>query len=145
MSNLEESPQKTEAIIVDIDGTISHKYDRGIFEYEKAADDRPDEKVLEVIRCLHATGYQIVIVTGRNTDCIDITKEWLKQNCPPYAELFMRGSKDFRHDADIKREIYLNQIQPHYNILCVFDDRDRVVNMWRELGLKCLQVEPGNF
>jgi len=27
----------------------------------------------------------------------------------------------------------------------VFDDRDKVVNMWRENGIPCLQVAPGNF
>ena len=30
-------------------------------------------------------------------------------------------------------------------IICTFDDRDKVVNMWRENGLTCMQVAPGNF
>ena len=30
-------------------------------------------------------------------------------------------------------------------ILCVFDDRTKVVNMWRENGLSCFQVAPGDF
>ena len=30
-------------------------------------------------------------------------------------------------------------------ILCVFDDRDKVVKMWRDSGLTCMQVAPGNF
>jgi len=29
--------------------------------------------------------------------------------------------------------------------LFVLDDRDQVVNMWREQGFKCLQVAEGNF
>jgi hypothetical protein len=31
------------------------------------------------------------------------------------------------------------------NIMCVFDDRDKVVNMWRRNGLTCLQVADGDF
>ena len=31
------------------------------------------------------------------------------------------------------------------DIVCVFDDRDKVVDMWRKNGLTCMQVAPGNF
>ncbi len=30
-------------------------------------------------------------------------------------------------------------------VALVFDDRDKVVRMWRERGFRCLQVAPGNF
>ena len=31
------------------------------------------------------------------------------------------------------------------DIVCVFDDRYKVVKMWRENGLDCFQVAEGNF
>ena len=31
------------------------------------------------------------------------------------------------------------------DVLCVYDDRQKVVDMWREEGLVCCQVAPGNF
>jgi hypothetical protein len=31
------------------------------------------------------------------------------------------------------------------DVVAVFDDRDKVVNMWRENGLTCMQVAYGNF
>jgi hypothetical protein len=31
------------------------------------------------------------------------------------------------------------------DIVCVFDDRQKVVDMWRDMGLTCMQVAPGNF
>ena len=31
------------------------------------------------------------------------------------------------------------------DIFCIFDDRDKVVKMWREEGLTCMQVAPGDF
>jgi hypothetical protein len=30
-------------------------------------------------------------------------------------------------------------------IMCVFDDRDKVVKMWRENGISCFQVNYGDF
>ena len=30
-------------------------------------------------------------------------------------------------------------------ILCVFDDRQKVVDMWRRNGVTCFQVDDGNF
>jgi len=54
-------------------------------------------------------------------------------------------SKDYRDDRIIKEEIYREKIAPVYNALFVLDDRDRVVAMWRDLGLTCLQVANGDF
>ena len=57
----------------------------------------------------------------------------------------MRSSKDFRPDNEIKQEIYDNEILGKFNIEIVLDDRDRVVDMWRENGLRVLQVAEGDF
>ena len=57
----------------------------------------------------------------------------------------MRKNGDSRRDSIVKEEIFWNDIEPKYNVLAVFDDRDQVVKMWRELGIKCFQCEYGNF
>ena len=57
----------------------------------------------------------------------------------------MRSTEDNRKDAVVKREIYDNWIKDKYNVLAVFDDRNQCVDMWRGLGLTCLQVDYGNF
>jgi hypothetical protein len=36
-------------------------------------------------------------------------------------------------------------LQNDVEVLCVFDDRDKVVKMWRENGINCFQVAPGDF
>lgn len=59
-------------------------------------------------------------------------------------ELLMRPKKDNRKDSVIKKELF-DKIKDKYNIQYVFDDRDQVVEMWRELGLTCLKVADGNF
>ena len=57
----------------------------------------------------------------------------------------MRKKDDFRKDSIIKKEIFENEINPKYNVLFVYDDRNQVVKTWRELGVKVFQVEEGNF
>jgi uncharacterized HAD superfamily protein len=136
---------KPKAIIVDIDGTVSHKTDRDIYEYESAINDNPDPVILEVVRSLWTQGYRVLFVTGRSDDCITVTRAWLAIHCPYYFALYMRQTGDFRKDAIVKQEIYETYIKDEYDILCVLDDRQQVVDMWREIGLKCLQVQPGDF
>jgi hypothetical protein len=76
---------------------------------------------------------------------IYLTEDWLKFYDIDYNQLIMRRTGDTRKDSIIKEEIFWEQIEPHYNVIAVFDDRDQVVKMWRSLGLKCLQVDYGNF
>ena len=45
----------------------------------------------------------------------------------------------------MKEEIYDQYIKDKYNVAAVFDDRDRVVKMWRDKGLLCCQVYYGDF
>ena len=57
----------------------------------------------------------------------------------------MRQDDDYRFDEIIKEEIYTNNIKDNFKVLFVLDDRTKVVNMWRKIGLTCLQVDNGDF
>jgi hypothetical protein len=57
----------------------------------------------------------------------------------------MRAESDFRKDSIVKKELFDNHIKNKYFIEYVLDDRNQVVDMWRDMGLKCLQVQEGNF
>lgn len=61
-------------------------------------------------------------------------------------QLRMRKAGDHRDDVEVKRE-WLHEIEPpEWNRLtAVFDDRSRVVEMWRAAGVPCFQVAPGDF
>lgn len=133
------------AIIVDIDGTLAHKGDRNAYDYKNVDKDKCDEVISELTNQLYRLNYRIIIVSGREDSCRDLTEKWLSDNIIYYHDLHMRKSKDMRKDAIVKKEIYDQQIKDHYSVLCVFDDRNQVVDMWREIGLKCLQVQEGNF
>ena len=57
----------------------------------------------------------------------------------------MRKTGDNRKDAIVKREIYETHIKDKYQVDYVLYDRNQVVEMWRSLGLTCLQVADGDF
>jgi hypothetical protein len=78
-------------------------------------------------------------------DSQEQTEAWLEKHHIRYDLLFMRKTADSRPDTVIKREIYRSYIKDKYSVLFVLDDRTRIVNMWRNLGLTCLQVAPGDF
>jgi hypothetical protein len=61
------------------------------------------------------------------------------------ALLFMRKNGDYRKDAIIKKEIFDNNIRGKFNIDFALDDRNQCCEMWRSLGLTCLQVANGDF
>lgn len=62
-----------------------------------------------------------------------------------HTRLYMRTEGDYRDDAVVKYELYVQYIAPTFDVAVVLDDRNRVVRMWRQVGLTCLQVEDGDF
>ncbi|MFD0555588.1 hypothetical protein FB566_0795 [Stackebrandtia endophytica] len=137
---------KTSAVIVDIDGTVAIRGDRSPYDESRVGWDSPNPTVIAVVAALHDAGHAIVFVTGRTSGCRLDTTKWLQAHVPvPYELLLMRRPGDQRPDQTIKRELYTRSIRPRYRVLCVLDDRDRVVKMWRGLGLTVLQVAEGDF
>ena len=60
-------------------------------------------------------------------------------------DLFMRPADVYNRDDEIKYQIYHDFIKDEYEVLFVLDDRNQVVDMWRNIGLPCFQVAPGDF
>ena len=135
------------AIIVDIDGTIAHMGDhRGPFEWHKVGEDEPHQTIINLVKLLAKSGKQIIFLSGRDAVCQPETKQWLKVYFDFPILLFMRPKDDFRKDNIIKMELYQEHIYKKFFVEFVLDDRDQVVDMWRnQIGLICLQVAPGNF
>jgi len=137
---------KPTAVIVDVDGTLAIITDRSPYSHHGVLKDKPNAPVIAVARALAAQGHTLVIVSGRSELARVDTELWLKRHLGvEFDGPFMRAEADVRKDATIKREIFHREIEPRFNVLCVLDDRDQVVSMWRSLGLTCLQVAPGAF
>jgi phosphoglycolate phosphatase-like HAD superfamily hydrolase len=145
-------------VIFDLDGTIALIDHRRHFVEKKGpkasdedwrnffaacVDDQPNQPVIEILRALRAQGYYIVILSGRSDEVGSETKVWLKANDVPYDELHMRPEGNYEPDQKWKAR-FISRFEQS-KILCVFDDRDKVVDMWRSKGITCFQVAPGDF
>lgn len=146
-------------VIADLDGTIAlcdhrrhfvegPKKDWDAF-FKACINDVPNIPVIRMLNALNFQYYKIIIVSGRSTSVRDITEFWLDQNHVPYDFLYMRPPRNYTPDEYLKFQM-LQDIKKDLgffdeNVLCIFDDRQKVVDMWRENGFTCFQVAPGNF
>lgn len=144
-------PKLPEIVICDIDGTVAlhTEQSRHHFDYSKVLTDLPNDNVIWLVQqILHAWEAEVIFLSGREDSCRADTLRWLdahifKDDIAP--KLFMRKTGDHRKDNVVKHELYAAHIEPYYNVRLVLEDRDQMVELWRSLGLTCLQVADGNF
>jgi hypothetical protein len=132
------------SIVVDVDGTLALVNGRGHYDYDKVSTDLPNEPVVRLVQML-ATSHKVVYVSGRPDSCYVDTYNWISEHVGVAGPLLMRADGDERSDAVVKREIFDTSIRNYYRVRYVLDDRNRVVRMWRSLGLPVLQVADGPF
>lgn len=140
------NPILPSCIIVDLDGTLAHNnHGRSFYDFSAVDKDDVDEVVKDLVN-MYFDKVDVIIFSGRDDSCFDITEKWLAENDIRFNAMYMRVTGDRRNDAIVKRELFEAHIRNEYNVECVIDDRDQVVRMWREdLGLKVLQVAYGDF
>lgn len=142
----------TMTVIVDIDGTLALREGprpRRPYDWHRVGEDAPNRPVIATVEALAAAGHRIVFLSGRASvpGCREDTRDWLERHLDfdGEIELYMRAEGDHRRDAIVKRELFEAHLADR-DILCVIDDRDQVVRMWRdELKLPCFQVADGDF
>jgi predicted kinase len=140
------------AVIVDIDGTVAdcrhrlHHVTHGYRNYDEfyaeLVNDPPIQDVVDLVNIIYATKTAVVMCSGRPEDYREATEKWLQDNGVFYDILYMRPSGDFRPDYVIKKQLLDGIIEDGYEIILTIDDRQSVVDMWRENGLTCLQAVP---
>jgi predicted kinase len=137
----------TDAIIVDIDGTLAnHQGVRSPYDTSRYALDTVHRDVASVASLLQSDGddgryMKLIVVSGRDEQFRDVTLDWLMGEADIFPDaLFMRPRGDRRNDAVVKHEIFHDHIAGKYNVVGVFDDRGRVLRMWRAIGLTTFAV-----
>lgn len=145
----EQDKNLPKCVIVDLDGTCALHQGRNAFDYEKLLTDKPNQPLVDLIETLDKTDIQIIFFSGREgtEQCYSDTLKWIRENVilnHSYS-LYMRSEKDYRSDEIIKEELYNQHIEGKYYCVAVFDDRDRVIKKWREMGLLACQVYYGDF
>lgn len=111
--------------------------------YRACADDKPLGAAINVMRALKSAGARIEIWTGRSDLVKAETISWLVRHGVGVPFMKMRAHGDHQPDVTLKRG-WLRELAPDRPDL-VFEDRARVVAMWREEGIPCFQVAPGEF
>ena len=147
-------------IIFDLDGTLAlidkrrevstklnGKLDWGkFFNSTNIKLDEPNLPVIKTAQLFSEQGFNIVILSGRSNKTETATRSWLSKNKVPFNKLIMRNSETdhFTPDWVLKKNM-LDENLDINDVFLVVDDRDRVVKLWRSLGLTTFQVAEGNF
>ncbi|MBL3676478.1 MAG: hypothetical protein JKP98_12680 [Rhodobacteraceae bacterium] len=144
-------------VIVDIDGTVADCAHRVHLAQATEWDefhalspyDTPKFETVEFIKVLQAQGYIIFGLTGRDEKYEQMTSSWLVKYRIPLDYTFMRPSGNRARDCDLKPKMLIDLFGSKENVqekvLVVLEDRDRVVEAFREMGLPCWQVQAGGY
>ena len=150
------------SIIFDLDGTLALIDDRrtlstkdnGKIDWDIFFDpnninlDKPNQPVIKVAQMFKDSGFRIVILSCRLKTTKDVTKKWLENFNVPFDVLKMRpDNKQFKFmsDDDLKQGWLDTLFTNKEDVFAVFDDRNKVVDMWRSNGLNVFQVAEGDF
>ena len=153
--------------ICDVDGTLmnvekrvqwakKHKKDTDrVMNWDMFLDplvmlefDRSNRDVCNVINALYSDSINdnnIIITSARNERHRDVTMKQLSLADVHYDAMYLRDDGDMRPDDIVKAELLDKIITDGYDPTVAFDDRNQVVNKWRELGINCYQVRAGDF
>ena len=140
--------------VFDLDGTLAdcshrlHYLDkkdwRGFFA--ACPHDEPINHMIELFVTLCRGGHRVEIWSGRSDEVRAETEAWLLEHdiggslTGPITVL-MRNAGDHRPDDEVKREFLRGGGIPDL----IFDDRKRVVDMWRAEGIPCAHIAEGDF
>ena len=151
--------RKDKIVIFDLDGTLAlidkrralATKDNGKFDWDvffnpdNISLDLPNQPVIDMAKLL-SFNFNIWVLSGRSGKTLNATVKWLDDNDVPFDKILMRPTdkkSHFMKDSDLKQK-WLDDIGVD-NVAMVFDDRNQVVDMWRQNGLTCFQVADGDF
>jgi phosphoglycolate phosphatase-like HAD superfamily hydrolase len=142
-------------ILCDLDGTLCNCDHRRHFAQVNPPNwdafnaahfaDKAHRDIVWLIQLMNNDDAMVIIVSARSDEFKASTIEWLEKEGITYEDIFMRKEKDTRADTIVKKEI-LDEIRKKYGEpYMAIDDRSSVISMWRENGVRAIQVAPGDF
>lgn len=145
-------------IVVDLDGTLCDCAHRVHLAQAKQWDEFhagiPEDKLrIDVASIVHgmSTFYGILLCTGRNERHRIATEEWLYEHGigSVVDHLLMRPDDSRAPDHELKPamvyEFFGSEEEAKQKVFLVLDDRDKVVEAWRDHGFTCWQVQAGSY
>lgn len=153
-------PRDKKVIVFDIDGTLADgehrmhlirgegKRDWKTF-FAKSVEDPPHHEIQWLNHIMaDRDDVELVVLTARPEKRRTVTEQWLIEHDIHYKELILKTDDEEERrvpDQDFKERILDKMIAQGRKPYMVFEDRNSVVDMWRKRGIKCLQVQPGDF
>lgn len=137
-------------VLFDLDGTLCDTKHREHYALARDWDnfhagipfDQPHIAELIILLALFNSHLRIGLATARFEAHRASTEDWLNRHRIPFHELQMRKDGDYRSGTEVKKEMFTDG----RHVLCVFEDSDSVVKMWREeRGLTCFHCRPGAY
>lgn len=140
-------------VVFDLDGTLANiqhrvhhirgdQRDYRAF-FSACPGDIPIWPVINTLKAHIKVGHIVEIWSGRSDEVRAETLQWLYKHGIDADRL-----KRMRKEGDIQPDVNLKRGWLGDSVLTpdiVYDDRDVVVAMWREEGIRCFQVAPGPF
>ncbi len=135
-------------VVFDLDGTLADITHRLHYIQEGNKDwdgffraciyDEPVKHAIRTLEALVSRGHYVEIWSGRSKSVEDETRTWLAANgINPNRLVHMRPIGDHTRDVELKRS-WLHKAAARPSL--IFDDRQSVVDMWRQEGIPCFQV-----
>ncbi len=123
-------------VVCDIDGTVAKMVGRSPYDWSRVGEDEPRVEIIKLVEgYTNCFADELVFVSGRDGSCYDLTYEWLSKHVWRPFKLYMRAAGDMRKDSIVKEEIIFDQLEPRYNIVMWFDDRQAVVEKLMDLKI----------
>ena len=141
--DFKERPLK-QCVIVDLDSTIANNNERNPYDYTRVLEDKPIEKVIDLVKLLKQGCYKIVICTGRSNMAKEDTLLWLYKHNVPFDEFYIREKDDNRKDYIVKSMMWKKIIEK-YNVAFMIDDRRQVIDHARSCGFLVFDVANNTF
>lgn len=118
--------------------------------FAECVNDEPIESTLNLAKLLYTSGCNIKIWTARCASVREQTELWLDKHFRVFAardhtDLLMRP-EGVRADDDELKKMWLDTHKAMGWVPdIVFEDRTRMVDMYRAEGITCYQVKEGDF
>lgn len=146
-------------VIFDVDGTIADvNHRRHLVNGDKGfkpdwnafrnatVDDTPVQWVCDIAKRFIAQGDEVAFFSARNESEREITEkqisEWIGDG---HKGVFLRPNDSYEPDEVFKSDLADKFEEIGGKIDLVFDDRNKVVQMWRDRGTTVVQVADGDF
>lgn len=116
--------------------------------FAACVNDEPNLPVIAIAKVLSAAGWELRLFSGRSAEVKNATLDWLSKYGLDaiFDDFVMRQAGDHTPDEKLKADwLAAMPAADRQRLVCIFDDRDKVVAMWRAAGVACFQVAPGNF